>query len=80
MAKRITTDSDSELDPATIRLVLLKSVNLEVVGNFTGNTYWFYGAGSEQEVDVRDAEHLLNRKIRSCCSGLEASPYFDVVR
>jgi hypothetical protein len=80
MAKRNLDDSDSELEPTTIRLVLLKAVTLEAIGKFTGKTYRFSGAGSEQDVDIDDAEQFLKRNSHSCCSGLAASPYFDIVR
>jgi hypothetical protein len=69
-----------EDEPITVRLVLLKAVTLQTTGKVTGNLYLFPGAGSENDVDVRDADFLLSRVSKSCCSGNTNSPYFEIVR
>ena len=86
MAKRSSNDWDRKLEkpredlPALIRLRLLKNVIMKTTGKVTGNDYYFPGAGSETNVDERDAEFLLNRATKPCCSGELPSPYFEIVR
>lgn len=68
----------TEAPASPVRLVLLRSTNLTIVGPVTGNTYKFPGAGSYADVDALDAPGLLaKRSPSSCCSG-ETSPYFQV--
>jgi hypothetical protein len=79
MDERDFIDSDSELDePEMVRIVSLRPITLNAIGKVTGKIYRFNGAGSEQDVDVRDAEHFLNQTMVSCCSGL-TSKYFEIV-
>jgi hypothetical protein len=63
----------------TIRLVLLRNTNLKIRGSVTGKEYFFRGAGSEVDVDERDAPKMLERKRNnSCCSGMLGQPYFGL--
>jgi hypothetical protein len=79
MDERNSVDSHSELDKTeTVCLVSLRPVTLNAIGKITGKIYRFSGAGSEQDVDVRDAEHFLNQTMVSCCSGL-TSKFFEIV-
>ncbi len=67
-------------EPETVRLVLLKQLNLKYVGNVTGKTYTFSGAGAEVDVDKKDAEIMLSKKGGKCCEGsVGPQPYFAEV-
>lgn len=65
----------------TVRLVLQRNIILNYTGKVTGNLYRFYGAGSIVEVDERDVPAMLAKDAnkRSCCSGVETIPYFQIV-
>ena len=98
MAKRSYTKSDSKLDEefdyfleddeveeeaqyTTVRL--LKDMKVRVKGYVSGNTYIFYGAGSELDVLNVDLEGILNKRSSKpgCCSDKfrQPKPYFEVV-
>lgn len=63
-----------------MRVRLLKQVTLTVTGAVSGRVYHFAGPGAEVDVDERDVPALLQKTRVSCCSGLPASPYFEIVR
>ena len=64
----------------TIRLVLLRNTNMKIRGSVTGKDYLFSGAGSELEVDEKDAPRMLDMRRNSCnCSGMPGLPYFEIV-
>ena len=64
----------------TIRLVLLRNTNLKIRGSVTGIQYYFPGAGSQVEVDEKDAPRMLDMRRNSCnCSGMPGLPYFEIV-
>jgi len=68
--------------PKTVRLVLLKQLNLKYKGPITGNTYTFSGAGAEADVDEKDAEIMLAKRGGLCCQGSGVGtpqPYFAKV-
>ena len=69
-----------ELRSKTVRLVLLKRKKVTIHKTISGNTYVFATAGSELDVDERDAPALLAKGAggRSCC-GTPTSPYFQIV-
>lgn len=49
----------------------------KVTGAVTGKIYVFHGAGSVQDVDVKDKDELLNKKRgRACCGGTSGKPIF----
>lgn len=63
----------------TVRLRLMREVQLTTKGLVTGNDYHWFGAGSTETVDKRDLEHLLKRGYwKSCCGGTP-SPYFEIM-
>ena len=65
---------------STIRLVLLRNTNMKIRGSVTGKDYLFSGAGSELEVDKKDAPRMLDMRRNSCnCSGMPGLPYFEIV-
>ena len=68
--------------PDTVLLVLLRDMNLTIVGKVTGKTYNFNGAGSIQDVDRKDAEIMLTKMSGKCdCPGsIGRSPYFEIAR
>jgi len=70
-----------EYKPKTVRLALQKNKKVRVFGSVTGAEYFFNGAGTELDVDERDVPQLLEKGInqKSCCSGVENSPYFVIV-
>jgi len=89
MAKRSSNEWDSGIDeeeipqiPDTVLLVLLRDMNLTIVGKVTGKTYNFNGAGSIQDVDKKDAEIMLTKMSGKCdCPGsIGSSPYFEIAR
>lgn len=95
MASRDFNDRDSELEvedllpehifypiePEKVSLVLLKDLNLHIVGKVTGIEYVFHRAGATVDVDKRDAEIMLSKTSGSgCCSGTPGSPYFEIAR
>ena len=90
MAKRMYNERLDKLDEQeepieevvleTVRLVLQKDVVLTYTGKITGNVYVFNRAGSQLDVDKRDAEIMLMRKGSPSCCGSQPTPYFDVVR
>lgn len=79
---RVKVEEEPEIEPATVRLVLLKDIILKINGPITGILYTFNRAGSEVDVDERDAEIMMKRMgSNSCCSGISGpTKYFEVVR
>ena len=67
--------------PETVRLVLLKQLNLKYVGAVTGKTYTFSGAGAEADVDKEDAKIMMEKRGGRCCEGGVGipTPYFAEV-
>jgi hypothetical protein len=66
--------------PETVRLVLLKELNLNATGPVTGKRYRFSGAGAEVNVDKTDADVMLARRGGECCPGsVGPQPYFALV-
>lgn len=68
-------------EPETVRLVLLKQLNLKYVGAVTGKTYTFSGAGAEADVDKEDAKIMMEKRGGRCCGGGIgiSTPYFAEV-
>ena len=67
----------------TVQLILLKNVNLKIIGSGTGKEYYFPGAGSVADVDILDVPGFLSKKSGSgcsSCSGLKASNYFAIAQ
>jgi len=66
----------------TVRLRLLKSLTLKYIGPYTGKLYTFSGAGSELDVDERDANVMITKKgNKACCpNSVGPQPYFEIVR
>jgi hypothetical protein len=71
----------SPSEPETVRLVLLKQLNLKYVGAVTGKTYTFSGAGAEADVDKEDAKIMMEKRGGRCCGGGIgiSTPYFAEV-
>lgn len=65
--------------PDTIRIRLLKELNMNTIGKVTGKKYRFMGAGYELDVDARDAVEMLKRRGSTSCCGSTASNYFEIV-
>ena len=66
-------------EPKSVQLMLLRPINLIIVGPATGKTYYFNGAGSVAAVDELDAPQLLEKRAAGSCCGNERSTYFQVV-
>ena len=66
-------------EPKSVQLMLLRPVNLIIVGPATGKTYYFNGAGSVAAVDELDAPQLLEKRAAGSCCGNERPTYFQVV-
>ena len=72
-------------EPQTVRIVLLKDLKLRVPGEGnplpSGNSYFFGGAGSIVEIDIRDKDRLLSKMgSKACCPGsVGPTPYFEIV-
>lgn len=70
-------DGEPEITPpASVRLILCRSIKLNITGPVTGNHYVFDGAGSMVDVDSSDAPGLLAKRPQSSCCGGSPSPYF----
>lgn len=56
-----------------VRLTLLLDVSLTIQGSVSGKTYKFSGAGAIQDVDIQDANGLLEKRYggRQCCGSGE---------
>lgn len=54
-----------------VKMVLMIDAVVKVTGVYSGRNYTFNGAGSEQDVDEKDVEWLLERRQgrRQCCGG-----------
>jgi len=68
--------------PASVRLRSQYSGTVITTGSVTGNQYIFSGAGSELDVDSRDAPKLLEKRFggNSCCgSRAKPTPHFIVI-
>lgn len=76
------TSIEMDVEVATVRLVLLKTVTLKITGQITGKEYVFSGAGSVVDVDKRDADIMLNKYGGPCdCpSSVGRTPYFEIAR
>lgn len=71
-----------EESPTTIKIVLLKDVRLNYTGKATGKLYVFNGAGTTNDVDIKDWETMKNKKRGSkCCPGSVGGNeyYFEIV-
>ena len=83
MAKRSINERSSQRveDIHTVRLVLLKENHLFITG-ISGKVYEFSGAGAIQDVDEQDANKFLeiDAEKYSCCTGIKASPLFEMAR
>lgn len=75
---RVKVDEEPKAEePKTVRITLLRQVNLTVTASVTKNIYKFFGAGSTVSVDTRDAPELLSKvRGQSCCGGSSPQHYF----
>ena len=54
----------------SVKLRLRVNTNYKITGKYSGQKYYFAGAGSTQDVDETDVEWLLSlRRSRACCGG-----------
>ena len=66
--------------PETVRLVLLKDMKLNYTGPVSGKKYVFGRAGAEINVNVEDAEIMMQKRGGKCCPGGSGpQPYFAIV-
>lgn len=81
--KEPTVEFKLEVEPETVRLMLLKNLKLNYYGKVTKRLYEFSGGGAIVEVDKRDAEIMLQKVSGVCTSCPTATtgttPYFKVV-
>lgn len=78
--ERVKVEDTPVTKENTIRLQLLVDVIYKAKGLVTGKWYIFPGAGSIVNVDERDAQVLLERRMNTCnCSGLPGNLYFQKV-
>lgn len=73
----VLDEEEVEEIPETVRLVLLKDMNLNYKGPITGKVYSWSGAGSVENINVEDAEIMLAKRGGQCCPGGSGpQPYF----
>lgn len=78
-SKRVEVDFPVPEEIKTVRIVLLRNINLKIIGPVSGKEYFFPGSGSMVEIDERDAPTMLEkRRNNSCCSGMAGLPYFEL--
>ena len=65
----------NEID--TISIISLIDAKLTITGTVTGKLYVFNGAGTAQEVDILDADDMLNKKRGKACCGGTSTPLFQ---
>ena len=67
---------------STVKLALRRDIVLRYNGKVTGQLYVFNRAGSTQDVDVRDVDEMMSKKIGGC-PGCPANsgpqPYFEII-
>jgi len=65
----------------TVKLRLLKDLQVNAYGNITGKRYSWSGGGSVVDVDIRDKDKLLKKTSNpvSCCQDVVNEPYFELV-
>ena len=63
-----------------VQIRLAKNSVVKVTGYITGIEYVFNGGGSAVNVDIRDADKILenDKRIQSCC-GSFSTPYFEIL-
>jgi len=63
-----------------VSLVLMKDLILTVYGSVTGRKYVWHGSGSiVEDVDVKDAEVMMQMPLPPSCCGSYPTPYFQIV-
>jgi len=63
-----------------VSVILCRHKVVNVIGAFTGRTYKFGGAGSiVDDVDIRDAEALVNKPLPPSCCGSFPTPQFQIL-
>ena len=67
--------------PQTVKLRLLKDLNVNAIGSSTGKRYSWFGGGSVVNVDILDKDKLLKKTGNpvSCCKDEVIQPYFELV-
>ncbi len=74
---KIDPDTVSKVEPDMVKIVSLVDAVVKVTGTVTNRVYIFSGAGAVVEVDVYDADDILNKKRgRACCGGNSGKPLF----
>ena len=74
----IALQEQNEIETVPVRL--MKNLKVKVIGEETGNTYIFNGAGSIVNIDKSDLESIRKKnRIHSSCCGTYSSPYFDIL-
>lgn len=65
----------------TVKVRLLKDMNVNVIGKVTGKRYSWQGGGSVVNVDILDKDKLLEKRGNpvSCCDDVVNQPYFELV-
>lgn len=65
----------------TIKIVSLRNMKINYTGKVSGKLYVFNGAGAVVDVDVEDAEIMVNKQGGQCCQGTASGPskYFAKV-
>lgn len=78
-AKRKYTKQVEEVE--TVKVRLLKDMNVNVIGKVTGKRYSWQGGGSVVNVDILDKDKLLEKRGNpvSCCDDVVNQPYFELV-
>jgi len=77
----MTTPKEEELpEPIVVSVVLLRNKIVKVTGKVTERIYLFNGAGSIiDDVDIRDAELLVNLPLPPSCCGSFPTPQFQII-
>ena len=53
-----------------VKLRLRVNTNYKITGKYSGQKYYFQGAGSTQDVNETDVDWMLNlRRSKACCGG-----------
>ena len=77
----ITAPKVEELpEPIVVSVILLKSKIVKATGKVTGRVYLFNGSGSiVDDVDIRDAELMVNQPLPPSCCGSIPTPQFQII-
>jgi len=76
----VMEDVEEEPYVEVVSVVLTRHKVVNVTGKVTGRVYTFRGAGSiRDDVDIRDAELMVNTPLTKSCCGSYSTPQFQIL-